>query len=724
MDNKHLIGKQIFELALSNRQTAFSLQQQLATDYWSKVAPRLEKLFNKLAGPERIIRIEKLEIDLGRIAETELEENAADRIINLLEKELNKQIALVGEKRLVRLSPRSSSFQIWLFFLEYGFLPWNAAAETDSKTLLKNAIDSIASHVTSFDSLRRLLLRKPLVMDRLVLQFSSKEIAVLMEAVSGQRRQSWEALLEVLLGLSFSFKGKSLLSFYRSSNWQRELKSPLAFSKLRELKVFYWSYLLDLYLIRRERSGWQKTGIKLVQMITGMPERSVLPLLVSVKRECLLSSNTANIVSEWVDGSNKEKGFSAQIGKEKPYKLERQIERSSPRIDGEMKRESDEENKDAFAKGKKESIKRPDQKVKKRADMKFVVSETREDRHKDGTTTFRDEELKPTSSERIKIGSVQKDEEKQTKLSEKEPAQPDQNLEQENEIKTERLYEKAIEHEKPLASAMEPKDVVKNKVSQNSYDSTPQKDREINRARLKNENKRFPELGEPLPGREKGRHKASKEDGRKAILGVSERWQAYIRDYREEKLSTTQSGKTLSYQTMDEMLTDNGLYVKCAGIVLAHPFIPSYFRKIGLVKEEAFVGEEAQIKAIHLIHYLATKDTNLPEYELMLPKFLCGLPLDDPIERAVDVSDSEKEEGEKMLQAAVDHWGALGKVTPDSLRQGFLWRDGKLEHKESGWTLTVEQHTMDILLDRLPFGWGVSMIKFPWMKELLKVDWI
>ena len=123
----------------------------------------------------------------------------------------------------------------------------------------------------------------------------------------------------------------------------------------------------------------------------------------------------------------------------------------------------------------------------------------------------------------------------------------------------------------------------------------------------------------------------------------------------------------------------------------------------------------------HLIQYLATRETGLPEYELLLPKFLCGLPFDIPIEREVEITAEDMEEGEQLLQAAIKYWGVLGTVSGDALREGFFHREGKLEKRQNGWYLMVEQKTIDILLGKLP--WSVSMLKLPWMEELLRVEW-
>ncbi|MEM6806757.1 MAG: contractile injection system tape measure protein, partial [Bacteroidota bacterium] len=146
-----------------------------------------------------------------------------------------------------------------------------------------------------------------------------------------------------------------------------------------------------------------------------------------------------------------------------------------------------------------------------------------------------------------------------------------------------------------------------------------------------------------------------------------------------------------------------------------------FFEKLQVLDGNHFKDEIARQRAIHLLQFLATGVTQLPDYELLLPKFLCALPFEIPIEREVNITKEEKEESEKLLQVMIDHWGALGTTTPDGLREGFLQRAGKLEKRQNGWYLQIENRTIDMLLNQLP--WNLSMIQLPWMKELLRVEW-
>jgi hypothetical protein len=167
--------------------------------------------------------------------------------------------------------------------------------------------------------------------------------------------------------------------------------------------------------------------------------------------------------------------------------------------------------------------------------------------------------------------------------------------------------------------------------------------------------------------------------------------------------------------------TQAGLFIHQAGLVLLHPFLRHYFDAIHLLEGDRFQSPEAQQMAIHVLHYLATQHTHPPEYELILPKLLCGYPLNAPV-LLPTLSQEAMDEAENLLQTVINYWEALKSTTPNGLREGFLKREGKLTQTgDRDWKLQVEQQSIDILLTRLP--WGVSMVKLPWMNELLVVEW-
>ena len=163
----------------------------------------------------------------------------------------------------------------------------------------------------------------------------------------------------------------------------------------------------------------------------------------------------------------------------------------------------------------------------------------------------------------------------------------------------------------------------------------------------------------------------------------------------------------------------DGIYIDNAGLVLLHSFLPQFFGMLGIALEDKVLRPG---RALCLLHYLATGQALAPEYELVLPKILCGIPLLTPVETDLNLTVSEKEEAVALLEAVIRHWDALRNTSPDALRGTFLLRPGKVTLREDGeWLLQVEQKSWDVLLERLP--WGISMIKLPWMERMLWVEW-
>jgi hypothetical protein len=158
-----------------------------------------------------------------------------------------------------------------------------------------------------------------------------------------------------------------------------------------------------------------------------------------------------------------------------------------------------------------------------------------------------------------------------------------------------------------------------------------------------------------------------------------------------------------------------------AGLILLHPYLGRFLSAVGLRDEKGWAEKDSPIRAAQLLHYLATKETEAAEYELLLHKILCGLPIDHPLPRRFEPTPQEAEECEKLLEAVIRHWTMLGKTSPDGLRQTFLRRTGLLRQQGNNWQLHVETSAFDVLLDGLP--WGYHLIKLSWMPTILEVQW-
>jgi hypothetical protein len=172
-------------------------------------------------------------------------------------------------------------------------------------------------------------------------------------------------------------------------------------------------------------------------------------------------------------------------------------------------------------------------------------------------------------------------------------------------------------------------------------------------------------------------------------------------------------------QSLEAADSKEGIYIENAGLILLHPFLPQFFTALGIAAEDQLIQPE---RALCLLHFLTTGLLIAPEYELILAKILCNIPLETPVESDMELTESETDEAEALLKAVIRHWEALRNTGIDGLRGEFLLRFGKLSVRADGdWLLQVEEKTADILLNQLP--WGISMIKLPWMQKMLWVEW-
>jgi hypothetical protein len=114
--------------------------------------------------------------------------------------------------------------------------------------------------------------------------------------------------------------------------------------------------------------------------------------------------------------------------------------------------------------------------------------------------------------------------------------------------------------------------------------------------------------------------------------------------------------------TNDSVDITAGIYVNCAGLILLHPFLPQFFEALGIVADDKLVQPD---RALCLLHFLAAGQLIAPEYELILPKILCNIPLDTPVESVLTLLPTELEESTALLEAVIQHWDALRNTSID-----------------------------------------------------------
>jgi hypothetical protein len=160
-----------------------------------------------------------------------------------------------------------------------------------------------------------------------------------------------------------------------------------------------------------------------------------------------------------------------------------------------------------------------------------------------------------------------------------------------------------------------------------------------------------------------------------------------------------------------------GAVIHNAGLVIVAPFLPAYFDSCGITSGGKLTDVN---KAIALLHYLVFGQMDYREYDTLLNKILCGTNIAAPIAMVQEISAEEQEKSEQLLQSVISYWSVLKNTSPGGLREGFLQRKGTLVYKAT-WVLQVEQKSIDVLLQHLP--WTIGYIRLPWMTSLLQTQW-
>src|ERR1035441_2926984 len=162
--NRHRIQRQIGELTIGASSEGPAVHQALAGPFWDRAAPELERVFDRVAGPDELLQVERLELDLGTMGGGEWVSEFRMRLVAELTRTL-AQFTAVPESPEERRADRqpAEGWRQFLFFLAHGRLPWWSAAPAKSWTgLLPNVSEA------DWNRLREAVVSDPRARSRLV----------------------------------------------------------------------------------------------------------------------------------------------------------------------------------------------------------------------------------------------------------------------------------------------------------------------------------------------------------------------------------------------------------------------------------------------------------------------------------------------------------------------------------------------------------------------------
>ncbi len=704
----HIINRQVFDFRMESNEQALGFRRELQDVYQRKLLQVIESVFDRVATNGQIIRIDKLELDIGSLEKTDWEKQLIEKVetelyelISRYKTENNITVpaadvqqqpaaaALTGDAvrhSLLQNSDEAATLEeAILYYLVNGHLPWFIADETTEPdpeqyfiTLLKTQPQRLISQLQASE-------HTPVIFTRMLRQFSASTIRLFLEKAAAENQwpeiapvlQTWNSLAETKPIAADAFRVYVVLTSPRAADElqtvftpeNRENRVMVLLNRCAELqamqeKVTVRVQLQQTYAALLEKIT-KKTTVRnldtVLRWFARFESRSqVTPVAWPGETTPLLETwfrkNAAVIADDTIPPVLKKQTAAVLDDVFRPAKKETQVNGEIP------------ETPAAF-------------------DLQEAGALAEE--------AWDEDEPGPEVKRPLRKKNIPEENRKAKKKTKQLPADtglPRQRSKKQEEEQVTAKRKSSFKNEEPVA--------LKKKAAQKQEEEQAAKKKPVTKEPASA--KRIAEPGKPFLAAKK---------------------EQVVKKNNTDDFTALPQESTLSDYEAPKWFSDpKRIITRRAGIVLLAPYFPSLFENLGyLDKEGLFVSEEIQQRAVHLLNHIAGGKARPHEYTLALPKMLCGMLLQQPVPRDMKLSKNEKQEAAELLDAVAQMWTAMKTESGDALRQAFMQRNGILEKKDGAWLLRIERTTIDIMLDTLP--WSLSMIKHSWMNTMLHIEW-
>jgi len=230
-DPQHIIQKSQLKLQMASQEGAYDLQTRVLEIFKRRVLPRLDAEMTAAAPGQETIRLDRLELNLGKISEGDLTVGFTEKLVRTFQEELRKQLhpeaVVEGVEKMSRLD---GVLDVLAVYLEKGYLPWQVQQADFS--LEKALTDLLASRP---EALQQLLQRiyTPQVWKRLVRQLPEAALVQMLKQFAP------EAMAEFIAALRKEAQTSQLRKTFFPN-----LSQPIWAAQLWELAIA-WSIFSD-----------------------------------------------------------------------------------------------------------------------------------------------------------------------------------------------------------------------------------------------------------------------------------------------------------------------------------------------------------------------------------------------------------------------------------------------------------------------------------------------
>lgn len=179
-DPRHVIKRQILQVAVPHDRDAHALMTEVSRVYRQRIVPLIDRYCTELSAPDRLHRIESLDVDLGTVDRHNLEEDILAKVGPALRKTLAEQIEKQdqADPSSGRTPRTQSQLELFACFARTGSLPW--WADTSQPSLLDACLQHLLAETPdALPRLLRQLTQEPRSLQRIIRQFNDGQLAQL-----------------------------------------------------------------------------------------------------------------------------------------------------------------------------------------------------------------------------------------------------------------------------------------------------------------------------------------------------------------------------------------------------------------------------------------------------------------------------------------------------------------------------------------------------------------
>jgi hypothetical protein len=142
-EKRHILGRNVIELHMRRSSDHETLQARVAAIFRHHLLPLMEEILDRSTAGMGNLRIEKIELDLGRLSVRYLDEEFIGRVAEEFEAQLQQLLPRAQEEAMESVKTRpGSDLELLKFFFETGVLPW--WADGNSGNAVEAALERVS----------------------------------------------------------------------------------------------------------------------------------------------------------------------------------------------------------------------------------------------------------------------------------------------------------------------------------------------------------------------------------------------------------------------------------------------------------------------------------------------------------------------------------------------------------------------------------------------------